>query len=356
MSLRSTLLTAHLIIGAVLAPVLIVLGLTGAILAVQPELEDASNSLLTHIEPGGTPLAIRDLNARLTPAVPGAEIRAVRFPERPDRALLVTVARPDSEPTDLIVNPYTAQVLGRGDEIWSLRPVHDLHTRLLIDSFGSTITGWTGAGLIFLALSGMVLWWPGKILSFVRTGSSRRILFHLHSALAAYSWIALLCFGVSAVVLHWQSPALALANRVTGAAPVADGSGLKFAPCTADSAAGLDRLLAAAAADQPGATITWIQGGDLADQPARVVMRHPGDRTPAGRTVLFLDPCRATVLAGVSTRTAPLAYLAVREWNRELHTGDLFGWPTRALAFLFALTLPVVSVSGPLLWWSRRGR
>jgi uncharacterized iron-regulated membrane protein len=353
-TLRRTLLTSHLIIGAILAPVLVVLGITGAILAVQPELEDASNALLTHIEPGTAPLPFEELTAKLQSRYPGAALGSVRFPERPDRALLVGLHRPDSADANVIVNPYTGVVLGLGDEIWALRPVHDLHTRLLLNGVGRELTGWTAVGLIFLSLSGMILWWPGKILTIVRTGSGRRVLFHLHSALAAYSWIALMCFGVSAMVLHWQDTALTLANRVTGAAPAADGFGLSVTSCAKDSAAGFDALLAAATADQPGAGVTWIEAGEPGTDPVRVVLRHAGDRTPAGRTLVFLDPCTAKVLASVSTQTAPLAYRAVRQWNRELHTGDLFGWPTRILAFLFALTLPVVAVSGPLLWWSRR--
>lgn len=58
MTLRRTLLLAHLVIGCLLAPVLVLLGITGAILAVQPELEDASNALLTAVEPGERPLAL----------------------------------------------------------------------------------------------------------------------------------------------------------------------------------------------------------------------------------------------------------------------------------------------------------
>lgn len=356
MTLHRTLLTAHLIIGATLAPVLVVLGITGAILAVQPELEDASNSLLTHLEPGSAPLSLRDLTARLQTKYPGAELTSVRFPERPDRALLVTIHRPDSADADLVVNPYSGLVLGLGEEIWSLRPVHNLHTRLLLDSFGSEMTGWAAVGLLFLSVSGMVLWWPGKILTIVRSGSSRRILFHLHSALAAYSWIALLLFGLTGIVLHWQRDAYDLIAKATGAPPIPDESGLPSASCTAERAAGFDQLLAAAAAAQPGAQATWIEAGRDPGAPVRVVMRYPGDRTPAGRTSVFLDPCTGAVLADISTRTAPLAYKLVRQWNREVHTGDIWGWPTRVLAFLFSLTLPVVSVTGPLLWWSRRER
>jgi uncharacterized iron-regulated membrane protein len=352
--LRPVLLTSHLIIGATLAPILVLLGITGAILAVQPELEDASNSLLTHIEPGRTPLTLQDLTARLQPQYPGATLASVMFPGRTDRALQLALHRPDSADVSLVVNPYNGAILGLEDEIWTLRPVHDFHTKLGIASFGSAITGWAAVGLLFLATTGMILWWPGKVFTIVRTGSARRILFHLHSALAAYSWLWLGIFGITGLVLHWQSLAYNLVAEATNAAPLRDPSSLPAASCPADSAVGFDRLLATASAAEPGAQVTWIQGGGQPGAAVRVAFKYPEDRTPAGRTQVYLNPCSGEVLSTVSTRTAPFVYRMVREWNRELHTGDLLGWPTRLLAFFFSLTLPVVAVTGPLLWWSRR--
>jgi uncharacterized iron-regulated membrane protein len=42
--------------------------------------------------------------------------------------------------------------------------------------------------------------------------------------------------------------------------------------------------------------------------------------------------------------------------NRELHTGDIGGWPARIIAAIFSLSLPLLAVTGPLLWWQRRQR
>jgi uncharacterized iron-regulated membrane protein len=42
--------------------------------------------------------------------------------------------------------------------------------------------------------------------------------------------------------------------------------------------------------------------------------------------------------------------------NREIHTVDIGGWPTRILAAVFSLSLPLVAITGPLLWWQRRQR
>ncbi|HKF56710.1 MAG TPA: PepSY-associated TM helix domain-containing protein [Blastocatellia bacterium] len=41
-------------------------------------------------------------------------------------------------------------------------------------------------------------------------------------------------------------------------------------------------------------------------------------------------------------------------WNREIHTGDILGWPTQILAFFVSLMLPMLSITGPLVWWTRR--
>jgi uncharacterized iron-regulated membrane protein len=40
-------------------------------------------------------------------------------------------------------------------------------------------------------------------------------------------------------------------------------------------------------------------------------------------------------------------------WIREIHTGDIFGWPTRILACLMSLALPIAVITGTLVWWNR---
>jgi uncharacterized iron-regulated membrane protein len=54
-----------------------------------------------------------------------------------------------------------------------------------------------------------------------------------------------------------------------------------------------------------------------------------------------------------STRTAPLGFKITRMWIREIHTGDILGWPTRLLACLVSLLLPILAITGLLIWWNR---
>ena len=82
-------------------------------------------------------------------------------------------------------------------------------------------------------------------------------------------------------------------------------------------------------------------------------MKFPEDRTPIGRSRVLLDPYTGNVLSAVSTRSAPLAFKISRMWIREIHTGDIFGWPTRLLACVMSLILPIMTITGSLIWWNR---
>jgi uncharacterized iron-regulated membrane protein len=116
-------------------------------------------------------------------------------------------------------------------------------------------------------------------------------------------------------------------------------------------ALGPDEIAAAARAALPGAVIDSLsmQSG----QPVDLRMKYPEDRTPVGRSRVFLDPYSGKVLSAWSTRTAPLGFKINRMWIREIHTGDIFGWPTRLLACVMSLVLPIMTITGTLIWWNR---
>ncbi len=92
----------------------------------------------------------------------------------------------------------------------------------------------------------------------------------------------------------------------------------------------------------------------MSGNPIRIPLRYPEDRTPAGRTTVMIDPYTGKIVFHLDARSGPLGFRYVKLWNREIHTGDIFGWPTRLLAALVSLLLPVLAVTGPLIWWNRR--
>jgi uncharacterized iron-regulated membrane protein len=87
----------------------------------------------------------------------------------------------------------------------------------------------------------------------------------------------------------------------------------------------------------------------------RLLMKFPEDRTPAGRSRVYLDQFTGKVLAVESTRTAPPG-TRLLNLKRSLHTGDVLGAPTQAIYFLASLAIPAQALTGLLIVLQRRKR
>ena len=115
------------------------------------------------------------------------------------------------------------------------------------------------------------------------------------------------------------------------------------------------QLLDIAMKAAPGARATAIFGIG-GNAPVRVIMKYPEDRTPSGRTNILIDGWTGEILSAQTSRTAPIGTRVAKRWNRDIHTGDLFGLPTRILACLASLSLPLLAITGPLMWLGRLRR
>lgn len=357
MRIRNSLVTIHLWVGLVAAPFLFVLGLTGAILVFENEIADALNTKLARVHPAGPTLSLGDLESRIRTSYPGYRLLRVRLPPDAQHSVGVDALAPDdSTEVALFVDPYSGKVLGTAAEQSGIMQwIHGLHTHFQAGRTGSTIVGSLGLVLLFLSLSGLILWWPAKIFRVHWSGTTKRVVFYAHNALGVYSWVFLLLFSVTGAVIHWDGLTAGWIDRVTGSTPPQPFP--RQAPaCAGQPAVPADQLLAAATAAVPGARPTVLQMAPDPAAPVRVVFKFPEDRTPAGRTQVFLEPCSAKPLVVRNARTMPLSLRYTAMWNRELHTGDILGWPTRILAALFSLSLPLMGLTGPLIWWTRRRR
>jgi uncharacterized iron-regulated membrane protein len=127
-------------------------------------------------------------------------------------------------------------------------------------------------------------------------------------------------------------------------------------PMAAEGASLLDsdQLVSIAEQNAPGAKVTVIQMARGPRTPVRIIMKYPEDHTPAGRTQVFLDAYSGKVRQLIDTRSAPLGFKLMRLWNRQYHTGDIFGWPTQMLALVFSLALVIMAITGPMIWYKRK--
>jgi len=173
----------------------------------------------------------------------------------------------------------------------------------------------------------------------------------LYQTLGIYMSVFLMIFSLTAIVIHWDDAAMKLVNRVTGTAGTPDFPEPQPQP-TGAAPLSPDQLLATSEASMPGMHAMGMQFvGNL----VRVWMGFPEDRTP-GEASVVVDQYTGKVVYLLNSRTAPLAFRVVKLWNREIHTGDIGGLPTRILACLISLLLPVHTITGPLIWLTRLGK
>ena len=341
-------LIAHRWLALVAAVFLTVVALSGGLLVLEGPVGRARQP---HVVPAGAPLPLDTLVQRARAASRGGDVERMSLGDAPDLAWGVGFSS-----TSVLINPYTGAILpeppGPDPLVTFMRKVHLLHTQLLGGRVGNTIVSAVTFVALFLVVSGIVVWWREKLWRVRTSGSWKRTNFDLHHSLGIFSAMVLLIITSTglwvryATVDEWMRKLNSSPTPPVPSQPAAD-SGTRVLS--------LDSIAGAARAAVPGAPITNIQLPPGPTRPAMVQLKYPEDRTPAGRSRVFVDKYRGTVLRAMNTRTAEAGQHMI-DVKRSLHTGDIYGVPTQILWMLGALLLATQTVTGVLMWWNAKRR
>jgi uncharacterized iron-regulated membrane protein len=358
MRIRPLVIAVHLWIGLLAAPVLIVVGVTGALLVLEDVVTNWLDRAITSVNPGRQALPVATLVERVRLAKAGAHLVGIQLPPDATHAATITVRLDGlADPVGILVDPYTARLLGTDADLHPLfRRVRQLHRQLLAGPHGALVVTWAAVVLGLLSITGPIAWWPRRTTGVRWRLTGWRRTLDLHATLGACASVFLFLFALTGVVVHWDPETQRLIGALTGSPAPRPQEVAPNQRCDESSFVDADRLMAAARAAVPGARATAVQLPNPRSPLARVTLKYPEDRTPNGRSIVMVDPCVGRPIFVVNTRSAPLAYLFPRVWNRELHTADIFGWPTRVLAFVFALSLPAMALTGSIVWLARARR
>src|SRR5437773_220507 len=107
----------------------------------------------------------------------------------------------------------------------------------------------------------------------------------------------------------------------------------------------VDALDGAAHTALPGAFLKSIAVPNGGKAVITTGMKYPEDRTPGGRSRVFLDQYSGAPLAVLNTHTAPLGTKIIN-LKRSTHTGDIFDATTQGLYFVTCLMLADQIVTG----------
>ena len=345
---KLTASSLHLFAGLFAAIFVIALGLSGALLAFRDPIDRALNPRMSYVQPQPQQKSLVELADAVKKHYPGYQVLGIALAERPNFSTTVTIRSESTKNVlGVAVNQYTGEILGDTDHSNNLMDhVREFHSSLMLRGVGEAILWFCAVALVVLSISGLILWSRRKRYG-VRAGSPVFTL-DLHTATGIYLAFFVLLFGITAI----RPVPVGLVMKLPWMRP-----GFKIEPAPGATPLSADQLLASAVTALPGATPVTI--GFPNSHPKNAVgvsMRFPEDHTDMGKSVVFLDPYTGTPLYVLSTRKLNAAAKYAWMWNWEIHTGQIFGLPSQIIAAALSLLLPILAVTGPIIWWQKRKR
>ncbi|NMN07499.1 MULTISPECIES: PepSY domain-containing protein [unclassified Novosphingobium] len=244
-----------------------------------------------------------------------------------------------------------AEFWGDGGMTW----IYDLHYCLKLGPLGGTILGWAGLALAMLLASGIWAWWPrggwAKALRFKAGAAPLRRLYDWHKLAGLAGAPLLLLLTLTGVMLALPQETDSVLAPVLGQAQ-------KAPVQPADAAPGRDipvsRAVAVAQAALPGARAVWVELPGRGQGAYRLRLAQPADPSPRfPHSWVMVDRHSGAVLA-----TADLARGGAMDiwlkWLHPLHDGSAAGLPLRLAVVLAGLVPVALYVTGVWRWWIRR--
>ena len=347
---RKTFLQLHVWAGLTIGLVLVVLAISGAMLAWRPQLDPSVDSRLKNVEPGPSRLAPEDLIHRARAVHPDGSVESVRIFGDPTAPFLVYFTTKDY----VHMNPYTGEVLGvrkrYGDFFGFFEGVHKF---LQVDpSIGEPITGGTAMVFGAVIVSGLILWWPatrkalkaGLTLNGKLKGRPWNL--NLHKVVGIYAAGVVLVSVVTGVpiALDWVKNLiypLTLSVRVDP--PKVHGA--------RDGFVGVNAIARSIEAMAPATREIYIalpRRGNVSTYYVALAANHPN-----ARSYIWFNPSDGHVLRAIPYEQASRGF-RLYYWMLSFHTGMIGGWPVQLILFLGALSVPLLAYTGTASYLKRR--
>ena len=388
----------HLYLSLAAGLVIAVLCFTGAVLVFEHELEEAFHPERYHVaNTGSRRLPLQKLVGAVQAAKPQGTITGVKVYADPTRTMEVSLAgdRPAGGPggehrergraeqrggsqaatpagkpqaakggkggggrggPTLFVNPYTAQVISE----YSYRDsffftMFALHRGMVAGAVGKLIVGVSTLFFLFIIGTGLVLWWPAsnKVIKQRLTvkwdASWKRLNHDLHLVLGFYASLFLFVFAFTGLAwsFEWFNKGIfTLTNsEMQGPEPPqsAAGGGARLS---------FDAAYAVARQQVPGAYSYAISLPQEPTEAARINTTGPAAAYEGATDELYLDQYTGQPLGKLAFQDRNLGQ-RVRRTFKPVHTGAIFGLPSKIIALVVCLLGVTFPITGVIMWLNR---
>jgi uncharacterized iron-regulated membrane protein len=344
----------HRWVGLVLALIVAAVAVSGGLLLLRGPYERAMYPSLA--KPFAAPVDAEAL-AREAAVVASIEerfhddggVRTIKFPREGANAFHVYL---DDE-SEAFIDPERGDLIAR----WTWRDslpafLFELHAHLLAENAGKTVNGIGALFMLFLTLTGVILWWPRKSGAFrLRRSVPRNVssgeLLRSHAASGAIAAIPILVFAATGAGIVFYTPAsAALSAMFDHRTPMKPDA--VVAPRMGDIQPWVERLAHVRGTFSDGDLVMYSPGrGKNAAQSFR--LRLNGEWHPNGRSYVLLNPYDGVVVQSIDARQQGLG-TRIAHAIYPVHAATIGGIPYLLFTIVGAVGLAWLSIGGASAW------
>jgi len=216
---RRVLFQLHLWIGVITGLYIAVVCTTGAALVFRIDIQRALHPDLFTPRASGRPAHPADIIDSVKRAFPDDRVSGVDAPTT-GRPTYLAYSTQGTRFRTLLLDPVSGELLGELQDTSFVRTLQGLHFDLLAGRHGRVINGIGALGLLMMCVTGIVIWWPGRVAWWrsVRVDFSRswrRINWEVHNTIGFWAVVLIAMWAVTGISFAFPAAFRAAVNRIS---------------------------------------------------------------------------------------------------------------------------------------------
>jgi uncharacterized iron-regulated membrane protein len=357
----------HLVGGIAAGALILLMAATGLLLSFERQILEWLDEPRVAQVPSRPAMSVETLIAAAVADNPGLNFSSVNLKADPKAAVVISFGRDKS----VNLNPYTGEDLGQGSPRLheAFHWITGLHRWLALSEVnretGKLITGVANLFFLFLIISGLYLWWPGRwtwhflkrIVWFDHRLTKRARDWNWHNVFGFWFCVPLLLIVLTGTIMAfgWANNLL---FTLTGNEPPPPrtgrrgGGGQLAGQSAAPKLEGLNAALQFAQNKVPDWKSISVRLADKPGAPASFLISEGHRGRPDKRAQLDIN-----LATGEGKLWEPFSSYnlgrQLRMWARWVHTGEAGGWVGQAMAAFASLGAMILVWTGFAMSWRR---
>ena len=361
--MRKILKKLHLYLAIILCIPLLLQGITGLIMVFQHEISNSQLRAKHVFASGEIQAPSKIIISALTQVPEGLKVNFIKLPIAEKSPAIVRLTKKIAEEKsifEVVVDPVSLEVVEvKNPENDFFKNLKKFHSSLFIPGqIGKNIVGTFGLVMLFMVMSGLVIWWPKKItfkraMTFKFSSTGKQFHRDLHSAVGFWTSLIILITSFAGVYLAFtpQTTATILAifpgkDLKKSANEMAIDPGLSF--LTIDELADL-----AAKNISSDAKLLSVNFPTKPEQPFRINFAPKNYEDGEPIITVFVDQYWQRVLEVRDPKNYSLGEKIIA-WQHSIHAGEGLGYLWKITVFLTGFLPLLFSITGISLWLIKR--